>query len=264
MSGLFHPGICYLPSSESGAGMRRLRSVEGMSDLSRQRAKAPRTANLIHKELHDDIVTMRLRPNDRLSEKELIARFGVSRTPVREAILRLADEGLLVIFPQAGTFVARIPVRVLCESIIIRRALEAVLVQTACQTRTKADIAALDHNLAQMEVLCTQDAVEDFHRNDLEFHALIGQIADLPTVAATSDHTRTQIDRYRVMTLPQEGRLIRVLGEHRAVRDAIVAQDSAAATAAMGHHLGQMLDEIAALDQMDREYFYDDRERSAS
>ncbi len=252
------------PASErkSGRGSRAHRRIEGISDLSHQRAQAPRTADLIFRALHDDIVAMRLRPNDRLSEHDLIARFGVSRTPLREAILRLADEGLVVIFPQAGTFVARIPVRRLCETILIRRTLEGLLVETACRTRTEADLAALDLNLREMEALCARDDMAGFHRNDQEFHALIGQIADLPTVVATAEHIRTQIDRYRVMTLPQSGRMARVLAEHRAVRDAILARDGKAAAQAMGHHLGQLLDEIAAREEMDPDYFHDDRKRS--
>ena len=248
------------PAGEGAAGGRRPRSVQGVSDMSRRRASIPRTANLIYKDLLDDIVTMRLRPNDRISEKDLLERFSVSRTPLREAILRLADEGLLVIFPQVGTFVARIPVRLLRESIMIRRALELVLVEAACEKRGKSDIAALDRNLLQMERLSSTSGLEEFHRNDNEFHALIGGIADYPTVVATTEHSRTQIDRYRVLTLPQKGRLDRVLAAHRAVRDGIAAGDPAAACAAMSHQLGQMLDEVEALENLDRDYFYDDRD----
>lgn len=237
---------------------------EGMSNLSRQRASAPRMANLIYKALLDDIISMRLRPNERLSERELVDRFGVSRTPVREAILRLADEGLVVIFPQAGTFVARIPVRLLCESIMIRRSLELLMVENACVVRTDADILALDENLNQMERLGLKDGIEDFHRLDSEFHALIGRVADYPTVMATTEHIRTQIDRYRIMTLPQAGRFDRVIDEHRAVRNGIATGDVAAACNAMSLHLGKMLEEIAALDNLDREYFNDDRGRGPS
>ena len=69
-----------------------------------------------------------------------------------------------MIFPQVGTFVARIPVRLLRESIMIRRALELVLVEAACEKRGKSDIAALDRNLLQMERLSSTSGLEELHQ----------------------------------------------------------------------------------------------------
>lgn len=239
---------------------RKPRTISGISNMSRSRAQAPRTADLIYRDLHADIVSMRLRPNSRISEKDLLERFGVSRTPLREAILRLADEGLISVFPQAGTFVAPIPVRLLLESILIRKALETVIAETATRLATASDIAAIDENLTQQEASLSLDDLAEFHRIDSEFHRLIGRVSGLGTIMATIEQVRSQIDRYRLMTLPQAGRLTRVITEHRAVRDAIAAADPAAAGTAMALHIGQMLDEVEALQNLDRDYFFDDRD----
>ena len=239
---------------------RRKRSIDGITDLSRSRAMAPRTADLIYRELYDDIVAMRLKPNERLSEKSLIERFGVSRTPLRAAISRLADDGLVTVFPQAGTYVAPIPVRHLLQSIMIRVALETVLTEAATKVVSQADIEELDANLAEMEAACHGEDLEVFNHIDSEFHKIISRIAGLETISSTIEHVRAQIDRYRLTTLPQVGRKIRVLQEHRNVRDAIIAKDASAAGKAMGHHIGQMLDEVEAVENLDKNYFYDDRE----
>ena len=77
----------------------------------------PRTVSaVIHDALRDEILAMRRKPGESLSEKDIAAQFGVSRTPVREAILKLVEERLVEIFPQSGTFIARIPVEELGEA----------------------------------------------------------------------------------------------------------------------------------------------------
>ncbi|WP_416409666.1 GntR family transcriptional regulator [Agrobacterium rosae] len=238
---------------------RKRRTLVGMSSLSRTRAQTPRIADMIYKELHLRIVSMQLKPNDQLSEKELLLQFGVSRTPLREAILRLADDGLLTIYPQSGTFVSPIPVRLLQESILIRKALETVIVEAATLRVSDSDIEALDFNLAETVQADSSEDLELFHRLDGEFHKLIGRVSGLETVMGMIEHVQGHINRYRLLTLPQEGRLKRVIHEHRLVRDAMCARDPAAAGQAMAFHIGQMLMEVEALEALDREYFHDDR-----
>ncbi|MGU3575236.1 GntR family transcriptional regulator [Brucellaceae bacterium C25G] len=240
---------------------RRPLSISGISELSRSRAQMPRTADLIYRELHRDIVSMKLKPNSKVTEKDLLAHFGVSRTPLRQAIVRLADEGLITVFPQAGTFVAPIPVRILLESILIRKALEAVVAETVARVAVDDDIALLDHNLIEQENALRTGDLSEFHRIDSEFHRLVGRISGLFTIVTTIEHVRAQIDRYRLLTLPQQGRLERVITEHRAVRDAFAAKDAEKAGSMMARHIGQMYDEVEALKTLDKDYFHDDRDK---
>ena len=87
-------------------------------------ARSHTAANLIYRTLRDDIVAMRMTPGEPINEKAVALKHGMSRTPVREALLRLAGEHLVEIFPQSGTFVTRIPMAALPEAILVRKALE--------------------------------------------------------------------------------------------------------------------------------------------
>ena len=99
------------------------RSVTG----SQRRIGRPRgatAASKIYSDLRTELLSLQRRPGEAISEAEIALSYGVSRTPVREAILKLSDEGLLEIFPQSGIIVSRIPMAALPEAIIIRKALE--------------------------------------------------------------------------------------------------------------------------------------------
>lgn len=245
---------------EEGLRHRRPRRLSAMTAAARSRAEQPRTASLIYRELYDDIVTLRRLPNEPLPERDLLEHFGISRTPLREALLRLSDEGLVTIYPQVGTFVARIPMQVLYESIMIRQSLEVVMVEQAAMHLDPVTAARLDANLIAMEVAGLAENLDEFHRLDSEFHRLIGELSRRRTIVATVDTVRAQIDRYRLTTLPQKGRLVRVIEEHVAIRDGLFAHDPAAAAHAMGLHIGQMLSEIETAGSSNPEYFLDDRE----
>ena len=88
-------------------------------------------------------MSLQRRPGEAISEAQIALSFGVSRTPVREAILKLSDEGLLEIYPQSGIFVSRIPVDALPEAIIIRKALEETTARLAAERATPSQILAL-------------------------------------------------------------------------------------------------------------------------
>src|SRR6185312_4325053 len=106
----------------------------------------PRTATAssrIYADLRAELVSLQRRPGEAISEAEIALSYGVSRTPVREAILKLSDEGLVEIFPQSGINVSRIPIAALPEAIVIRRALEETTARLAAQQATPSQILAL-------------------------------------------------------------------------------------------------------------------------
>ena len=237
---------------------RKKRSLAGVTRLSHQRATAPRAATLIYNTLRDDILSLRRKPMDLLNEKELEAQFGVSRTPIREAILRLSDDGLVDVFPQSGTFVSRIPRHALHEAILVRKALEDTTVSIAVEKITPAGIRALELNLADLRACVRDDDVAAFHIVDNDFHKLISDIAGFPGIWSIIQQVKVHSDRYRLLTLPQEGRLARVIDEHSDVIDCIRKGDKAGATNAMGCHLGQLLEEVQTPGIWDPNYFIED------
>ncbi|MDH4415186.1 MAG: GntR family transcriptional regulator [Rhizobium sp.] len=234
----------------------RARSVP--AEHHRGRTRDGRAATRIHAVLRDEIVEMHLKPLETLNEKQLGQRFGVSRTPVREALLRLADEGLVEIYPQSGTFVSRIPRRALYEAILIRKSLEVTTVSLAIAAMKDADrLPALEENQAALIKAAEAGDIPLFHRVDSEFHRLIGNIAGYPGIWTVIAQVKVHIDRYRFVTLPQKGRLDLVIAEHAAIIDGMRRRDEGAAVLAMSQHIGRMTEELDDIEHLDPDLFLD-------
>ncbi|MBK3745262.1 GntR family transcriptional regulator [Paraburkholderia aspalathi] len=234
---------------------RKKRSIAGVTAISQQRAAAPRTATRIYNVLLEDIVSLRRKPLELLNEKELQVLFGVSRTPIREAILRLADEGLVDVYPQAGTFISRIPKQAVYEAILVRKALENTTVSIAAEKITPIELKLLDRNLDDMIDSHKADDLSAFHRLDNEFHEKISQISGFPGIWSIVEQVKVHSDRYRLLTLPQEGRFARVIDEHAMVITCLHRRDKQGAANAMDRHLGLLLDEIQQAQKLDPDYF---------
>src|SRR3569833_167391 len=114
------------------------------------------SASTIYRDLQRQIVKMDLRPGTALGEQMLADRYGVSRTPVREAVIRLSEEGLVDVLPQQGTFVSRLDITLIPEAVIIRQALEGATVQEAARVATVTDINLLDDILAEQGLFCVR------------------------------------------------------------------------------------------------------------
>ena len=125
------------------------------------------------------MVSLHRRPGEAVSEAEIALSYGVSRTPVREAILKLSDEGLLEIFPQSGIFVSRIPLAALPEAIVIRKALEATTAQMAAERATASQILNLHSILERQREANAAGDSDTFHRADEMFHATIAEVAGI-------------------------------------------------------------------------------------
>ncbi|NBB49569.1 FCD domain-containing protein [Rhizobium sp. CRIBSB] len=241
---------------ERDKGGRRTRSVP--TEHHRGRTRDGRAATHIHAALRDQIVRMELKPLDMLNEKQLGQHFGVSRTPVREALLRLADEGLVEIYPQSGTFVARIPRRALYEAILIRKALEATTVSLAVAAMQDERLVELNANQVALETAAQAGDIAAFHRIDSDFHQLIAQIAGYPGIWTVIAQVKVQIDRYRYITLPQAGRLDLVIAEHAAIIDGISRRDGNQAVLSMSQHIGRMTEELQDIEHLDPTLFIDE------
>jgi len=196
-----------------------------------------------------------LKPGLSLQEKRIAEQFGVSRTPVREALLRLAEAGLVEIFPQSGTFVSRIPLSAIPEAVVIRKSLERTTVERAAQVATAGDIARLDRIIARQRAHASLNDAAHFYEQDEAFHEAISAIAGYPGIWTLLKSVKLQIDRARRLTLPVPGRMTTVTEEHAAIRDAIAAHDKARASAAMMHHLGAVIPDVEALRAHHPDYF---------
>jgi GntR family transcriptional regulator, rspAB operon transcriptional repressor len=219
-----------------------------------QRATASAT---IYARLREEVVSLARQPGAAILEKEIAAAYGVSRTPVREAILRLADEGLIEIFPQSGTFVSRIPAAALPEAIIVRKALEETTARLAAERAGAAEIAALEAILKRQREVGANGDQQAFHHADEAFHAAIAAAAGHPRIWTLVQQVKVQVDRVRQLTLPQKGRVSLVIREHMAIAAAIRAHDPAAAAARMGAHLERLIGDIADIRHLSPDFFAD-------
>ena len=200
-------------------------------------------------------MSLQRRPGEAISEGEIALSYGVSRTPVREAILKLSDEGLLEIYPQSGIFVSRIPIAALPEAIIIRRALEETTARLAAERATSSQILALHSVLErQRESSAARDS-DAFHQADETFHASIADVAGYPGIWKFIQQVKVHVDRYRRLTLPQHGRIALVIAEHEAILTAIEAHDPEGARRAMEIHLETLLDNISTTQHINPEFF---------
>jgi len=215
-------------------------------------------ADTIHQKLRREIVALELVPGLPISEQDLALAEGVSRTPVREAILRLAKERLVEVVPKSGTFVARIPLSALPEAIVARRALEGVTVRAAARHATADQIAEIFSQLDHQTKVCEAGDRAAFHRADEAFHATIARIGRYPGIWDLVQQVKVHVDRYRQLTLPIEGRMALVIEEHRALLEAMKAGDAELAGARMEDHLGKLQLEIAVIRDMWPDYFVHD------
>src|SRR4051794_151367 len=238
-------------SKKAAAPVRRVAAGNRRSGRPRSATAAAR----IYSDLRSELVSLHRRPGEAVSETQIALSFGVSRTPVREAILKLSDEGLLEIYPQSGIFVSRIPIDALPEAIIIRKALEETTARLAAERATPSQILALRSVLERQREASAAGDIETFHQADELFHATVADVAGYPGIWKYIQQVKVHVDRYRRLTLPQRGRITKVIIEHEAVLTAIEAHDAEGARRAMEVHLESLLENISATQHINPEYF---------
>lgn len=200
----------------------------------------PLNARTLHAVLRQDIISLRLTPGERLSENELAERFGTSRAPVREALIRLVEDGLIEVRPQRGSFVTRISLKAMEGSRFVREALEvAIIRQAASRGITATAQARIEATIAAQ--LGARDDPERFTRHDDAFHRALAEAAGLASVWAIVEREKTQFDRVRFLSLPSTTPVAVLVEQHRAILAAVLARDPEAAAAAMHQHMTEVL-----------------------
>lgn len=191
----------------------------------------------VYVELRRRIRELQLPPGAPLRREDIAEELGVSRAPVSDAIARLADEALIDIYPQHGSFVAPIRAADVRESLFMRTALELEAVRHAALTADSGLFAALDENLALQErALSTADYVA-FYDLDEALHAIIFSRIGSARLTRLLNAARAPHDRPRRLALPKSDRAKDTLDEHRRVVDAIRTRDPEFAVGAMRIHL---------------------------
>ncbi|WP_130830774.1 GntR family transcriptional regulator [[Erwinia] mediterraneensis] len=209
----------------------------------------------IYRYLRRDIVTCAISPGSLLSEKEVSARFNVSRQPVREAFIKLAEAGLVQVLPQRGTFVRKISARRVADGRFIREAVEVAVVRRAALEVEPAALMALEHNLRLQKLAAERQDSQAFLQLDDEFHRLIAESIDCLLAWETVENIKATMDRVRFLTLSEVSPPENLIEQHEEIYAALVSHDAEAAEAAMRRHLQEMIFSITPIAERNSDWF---------
>ena len=198
-------------------------------------------AHRVFASLREAILSMSFRPGDIIRKPEICEALGVSRSPVSEAVARLAVEHLVRVVPQAGTYVARFSLVEIREGAFLREALELAAVEKVAREITDDQLVLLRRNLRLQQALIEDMDFAGFYQTDAAMHELILSFTGFKRVAALADTSWVHVNRARQLLLPAAGRVQATLTEHQAIFAAIEARDPQTARDATRLHLAKLI-----------------------
>lgn len=209
----------------------------------------------VYQSLKHAILTLDFRPGDSIRKPDICDRLGVSRSPVADAVAKLAADALVDVIPQAGTFVTRLSMTDIREGAFIREAIEVAAAELVASQITEDQLRDLRRNLKLQEALVSDGDRQGFMQLDGQFHDMMLSYTGFPRLPQVSQTAWLSVHRARQLILPVDGRLQATLDEHRAILTAFEARDPAAARRAVQHHLRQLLTYLAPLERAHPELF---------
>lgn len=213
-------------------------------------------ATQIHQILRQRIVSLDWKPRRQISRAEIAEAFGVSQTPVREALLKLEADGLILVWPQSRTEVAPIRLDQVRETLFLRRALELEVALSVAAMRPAAELSALQAIVDEQRSLAPDDAgLARFMTLDRDFHRTLFQLAGQTALHDLLVQRSADLDRVRRLHLPLRGKRLAILADHQAIIDAIRQGEMLAVAAAIRHHLGGTAARLDALVAENPDYF---------
>lgn len=212
----------------------------------------------VYLSLREAILSLQYQPGEPLRKREICAELGVSRSPVSEAVARLAAEGLVRVVPQAGTYVSKLSMAEIREGAFLREALELAAVDELAPRIGEAQLAQLRRNLRVQQADVEHGDFPAFYQMDAAFHAMIMDFTGFPRLAQLADTLWVQVNRARQLVLPRPGRVQDTLAEHQAILAALEARDPQAARESMRHHLRQLITYLEPLEKTHPHFFETD------
>ncbi|MCZ8133818.1 MAG: GntR family transcriptional regulator [Rhodobacteraceae bacterium] len=210
----------------------------------------------VYQTLREAILSLAYRPGEILRKPEICEALGVSRSPVADAVARLAAEGLVDVVPQAGTFVARFSMEEIREGAFLREAIEVAAIERVAEAITEEQLTQLRRNLTVQAALIADGDVPGFYQTDAAMHELILSFTGFRKLAQVSETAWLHVNRARQLILPVPGRIAATLDEHRAILAALEARDPDAARLATRAHLRQLITYLEPLER-DRPDLFD-------
>lgn len=226
----------------------QIKRLPGQLDRSRQASPQ------IHETLRERILSLQLAPNTVLSRQALQSEFGVSQTPVRDALMKLEQEHLVEIYPQHATVVARIDLGAARQAHFLRRAIEAEAVRKLARERPDDLLPRLKQLLEEQRRLAAARDQKAFEQADRAFHQSLYEAAGVPDLWDIVRRQSGQIDRLRLLHLPLPGKMDQILRDHRLIVKAIESDDAEGAADALNKHLSGTLSIIPKIRERHPDY----------
>jgi DNA-binding GntR family transcriptional regulator len=172
-----------------------------------------------------------------MMEIQLAEEMGVSRTPVREAIRKLELEGLVLMVPRKGAYVAGLSLKDVADVFEIRRALEGLAAELAADRITDEELENLERYLVKIADEIDRGDLNKVIETDTDFHTLLYQASRNQRLSQIISNLREQIQRYRATSLSDPGRMKKALEEHRQIVEAISSRDGETARRLAQEHI---------------------------
>lgn len=202
--------------------------------------------DVVFNTLRQAILTGELKPGERLMEIHLANKLGVSRTPIREAIRKLELEGLVTMIPRRGAEVAQITEKSMNDVLEVRRALDALCVELACERITPEDTEQLKLACETFEAAVRTRDIKKVAQADVELHDIIAQATGNQRLVQLINNLSEQMYRYRFEYIKDISQHQRLIDEHRMIYESIVKKDREAASQAAHVHIDNQKKAIIA------------------
>lgn len=194
--------------------------------------------------IKSNIISLELAPGSMVSENELAEKMGISRTPVREALIELSKLKIVEIFPQKGSFISLIDSLLVEEARYIRLVLEKSMVETVCDIASEHDLIMLEENIRLQELHLEYNSKEKLLQLDNEFHELLFRICNKNFTYHLLSGMMTHFDRVRSLSL-QVIKDSKAIADHKNLLDALRSKDKKLATDLIAKHLSRYtIDEV--------------------
>ncbi len=204
--------------------------------------------------LKGNIISLDLKPGTAISENELASELGISRTPVREAIIELAKAYLIEIYPQRGSFISLIDPKMVEEARFLRRVTDTAVIEEACENIDEAGIAILEDNVSLQEFYLSKGMTEKIFDLDNQFHKSIYEAARKDIIYEIHSTLMIHFDRVRTLSV-ETVKDFKVVGDHRKMLEAIKAGDKTTAVELVNKHLARYQIDEKEIRSQRPEYF---------
>lgn len=193
--------------------------------------------DVVFNTLRQAILTGELKPGERLMEIHLANKLGVSRTPIREAIRKLELEGLVTMIPRRGAEVAQITEKSMNDVLEVRRAMDALCAELACERITDQETEQLRQACVAFETAVKTKEVKKIAQADVELHDIIVQATGNQRLVQLINNLSEQMYRYRFIYISEESGHDNLIAEHREIYESIAARDKVRAANAAKLHI---------------------------